>query len=52
MDFKCVQLLFDGNDFYMNEVFEEERNITIYECFESFFFRVDLGIENIATGLV
>lgn len=50
-DFKSVQLLFDGNDFYLNVVFEEERKIPSDECFER-FVGVDLGIENIATVVV
>ncbi len=49
--FKSVQLLFDGDDFYLNVVFEEEREISNEEDFER-FVGVDLGIENIATVVV
>lgn len=50
-DFKSAQLLFDGDDFYLNVIFEEEQNIPSEENFER-FVGVDLGINNIATVVV
>lgn len=50
-DFKSAQLMFDGDEFYLNVIFEEEKEIPKEEEFET-FVGVDLGIENIATAVV
>lgn len=49
--FKSVQVIFKNNSFYLNVIFEEERQIPKEKDFEH-FVGVDLGIDNIATVVV
>lgn len=49
--FQSAHLIFKDGEFYLNVIFEEEKEITEEERFEH-FVGVDMGIKNIATVVV
>jgi len=50
-DFKSVQVIYRSGEFYLNVIFEEEKEIIKEDKFKH-FVGVDLGINNIATVVI